>query len=321
MTLSRFIGAMGAACLIFSSCNLVGGGGGGEGGGAGGGGGASFTFNKGFTYVRKDDRNVYIADDADLQTSATLTSSAGVLNPSLSRNGKQVVFVQKTGTTTAINTVLVGGSTPTALITSDATRTNFHHPVFAPDGLKVAFAYDDGGAASIGLINADGSGFKKLIGGGALAYALPSFTADGKFVIAAAGNAGLQLTQIERIDVGTGATSSITNTLGNEAANIANRLVVSPDGTKAAFDARVGSGVTRIFVIDLSTKMVTKVNEYMGEPGTNDTYPTWYTASSLAFSSDSGGNDNVYRASLTGLGADRKLLVPKAIEPWYGPVQ
>ncbi len=305
--------------VAFSNCNLLGGGGGGEGGGAGGGGGASFTFSKGFAFVRKDDTKVYLADEADLQTSATLTSATGASNPSFSADTKSVVFVQKTASdTTEITTVATSGGSPTTLVRSDALKKNFRQPVFSPDGTRVAFSYDENSSSSVGLVNADGSNFQKLIGGGALAYALPSFSADGKAVFAAAGNTGLQLTQIERVDVATGQATNVTNTLGNEALGIANRLVVSPDGTKAAFDGRVASGVTRIFVIDLSTKVVTKVNDYMGEPNTNDTYPTWYSNSLVAFGSDSGGNDNVYRVGLDASG--RKLLMPKAIQPWYGPV-
>ncbi len=318
MTPQRLVFSLGIAVIAFTSCNFTtGGGGGGVGGGAGGGTAATFTFNKGFAYVRKDDRNVYIADEADLQTNATLTTSGGVLNPSLSRDGKRIVFVQKAGTTTTLVTVLTAGSVPSAVLASDATKTNFRQPVFAPSGTQLAFAYDENNSGSIGLINSDGSNFQKLIGGGAFAYSLPSFAPDGKSVVVAAGSLGSLPSQIERITLSTGLATNITNTLGAEAKGIANRLVVSPDGTKAAFDGQVGSGVTRIFLIDLSTKVVTKVNEYMGEPNTNDSFPTWYSNTTLAFSSDSGGNDNVYRTTLTG--TERKLLVPKAVEPWYGP--
>ncbi len=317
MTPRRIIFSLSVACVALTSCNFTAGGGGGTGGGSGGGTGASFTFNKGFTYVRKDDRNVYIADEADFQTNATLTSSGGVSNPSLSKDGKRIVFVQKAGTTTTIQTVLTAGSTPSTVLTSDTLKKNFRQPVFSPSGTQIAFAYDDGNSTSIGLVNSDGSNFQKLIGGGALAYSLPSFAPDGNSVVAAAGTVGLELKQIERITLATGLATSVTNTLGAEATNIANRFSVSPDGTKAAFDGQVSSGVTRIFVIDLSTKVVTKVNEYMGEPNTNDSFPTWYSNGALAFGSDSGGNDNVYRTTLTG--TERKLLVPKAIEAWYGP--
>ena len=41
-------------------------------------------------------------------------------------------------------------------------------------------------------------------------------------------------------------------------------------------------------------------------------------ASRGRFSSDSGGNDNVYKVNLPS-STSASLLVPKAIEPWYGP--
>ncbi len=306
-----------ATALVWG-CDFSGGGGGGVGGGTGGGGGVSLTFSKGFTWVRKDDRNVYLADDADLQTTAVLTQGGTAHTPSLSKNGKRIVFVSGSGNEAEIDTVAVAGGATSAVLTSQALAKNFRNPVFSPDGTRVAFTYDDASASSsIGLVNVDGSGFVKLIGGGALSYAMPTFSADGTSVLAAAGNSTTQLTQIERVTVSSGSAVNVTNTLGNEALTIANRVAVSPDGALAVFDGRVSSGVTRLFVIDLSSKVVTKVNDYMGEPNTSDSFPAWIDAATVSFSSDSGGNDNVYKVSTTGTG--RKLLVPKAIEAWYGP--
>lgn len=103
-----------------------------------------------------------------------------------------------------------------------------------------------------------------------------------------------------------------------EAIAIANRLVLSPDVTKAVFDARVASGATRIFVIDLTTAVgVTKLNEYFGEPTIDDTFPTWSSNSLVAFDSDSGGTHNVYRVTVAGAG--RTLIMVDATEPWYAP--
>jgi hypothetical protein len=61
---------------------------------------------------------------------------------------------------------------------------------------------------------------------------------------------------------------------------------------------------------------VVKVNEY-ADVTTNDSFPCWVSASVLAFSSDSGGNDNLYQKNADGSGGVT-LLVPKAIEPWFG---
>lgn len=317
----RRLGAVLVFIMMWAACDLGGGGGGGTGGGSGGGtgGGGGFDFKSGFTFVRKDDRNVYLADATDYQTTAVLTQSGTVHSPSLSKDGKRIVFVQGAGADSAIASVAVSGGSVSVVLAASAQVKNFKTPVYSPDGLKIAFTYDNGGVSSnLGLVNTDGSNFVALVGGGALAYALPSFSADGLTLLAAAGSTGSQLTQLERITIATKQAISVTNTLGIEAISIANRVVESADGTKAIFDARISTGVTRIFVINLSSKQVTKVNDYVGEPNTNDSFPTWVDASTLAFSSDSGGNDNVYKIGVDG--TSRKLLMPKAIEPWYGAV-
>lgn len=299
------------ALFVLSSCELFGGGGGG--GGTGGGGGASFTFTKGFTFVRKDDRNVYLVDDADVQTTTTLSQSANVRTPAFSPDGKRVVFVRGGTMDAELATVATSGGAITTVLSSSTTARNFKTPVFSPDGARLAFSFEDGTTTGVALINVDGTGFQKLANGG-LAQASPSFTPDGLAVIVAAGSAGLGYTQIERITLATNQVTNVTNTLGNEAQGIANRLVVSPDGTKAVFDGRISTGVTRLFVIDLATKVTTLL--YAGEAGTNDSFPCWMSATTVAFSSDAGGNDNVYKVTLPS-STSASLLVPKAIEPWY----
>jgi TolB protein len=312
--MKRFLGVV--VLVALSGCELIGGGGGGTGGGAGGGGGR-LDFKTGFTFVRKDDRNVYVADESDYSTVAVLTNSANVRTPSLSRDGKRIVFVRGTGMSAEIAIVSSSGGAVSTVLASTALASNFKTPVFSPDGTRIAFSYDDGTSTSIGLVNVDGTGFAKLVGGGPLAYASPSWSPDGNTIIAAAGNVGLPLTQIERIDVATGTPQSVTNALGSEALGIAGRLVLGPDGTRALFDGRVASGVTRLFVIDLTTKAVTKVNDYPADPAANDSFPCWVDMNTIAFSSDSGGNDSVYSKAADGSGGVT-LLVPKAIEPWFG---
>ena len=314
--MKRVVGVV-AVVVALSGCELLGGGGGGTGGGAGGGGGAGLDFKTGFTFVRKDDRNVYVADESDYSTVAVLTQSANVRTPSLSKDGKRIVFVRGSGMTAEIATIGSSGGAVSTVLASTAQASNFKTPVFSPDGARIAFSYDEGTSTSIGLVNADGTGFAKLIGGSALAYASPSWSVNGQNIVAAAGNVGLALTQIESIEVATGTPQSLTNTLGNEALGISGRLVLGPDGTRALFDARVSSGVTRLFVINLMTKAVTKANDYPADPTANDSFPCWVDLNSIAFSSDSGGNDSIYTKAADGSGGVT-LRVPKAIEPWFG---
>jgi len=295
-----------------SGCNLLGGGGGGTGGGAGGGGGAMFTFTQGFAFARKDDRNLYLVNDSDPNTTTTLTMSGDVRTPSFSKDGKRLVFVRGATTSPELASVAAEGGLVTTVLAASGTQKNFRQPVYSPTADRIVFAFDDGATPSIGIVNADGTGFQKLASGG-LAQNFPSFTPDGTAVIVAAGGVGLGFTQIEKITLATNQVSNVTNTLGSTAQGIANRLLVSPDGTKAAFDARVSSGDTRLFVIDLNSKVVTQ--PFVGDANSNDTFPTWMSNGALAFSSDSGGNDNVYKVNLPMDQAS--LLVPKAIEPSY----
>lgn len=309
------LGLLGLMLLVVSGsgCNLLDGGGGGTGGGSGT---VPFDFQKGFTFVRKDDRNVFLVDASDTSTLAALTSSQDAKTPAFRADGARIVFVRGTSSQSQLATVSTQGGAISTVLTATVSAKNFRTPVFSPDGTRIAFAYDDGISSSIGLVNADGTDFVKLVGGGALAYASPSFSNDGQQIYAAAGNAGLSLNQIESVAVSTGAPTNLTNTLGNEAMGISGRMALSPDGTKLVFDATIASGVTRIFVIDVSTKAVTKINEYTAEPNTSDTFPCWVNSTTIAYSSNSGGNDAVYQIGVTGIG--RQLVLPKAIEPFYG---
>lgn len=286
----------------------------------GGGGGGSITFNSGFVFVRKDDRNVYVADESDFSTVGRLTTAGGAKQPSLSKDGTQVVFVQTSGAVSELAVVAVNApGLPETVYSSSSTQTNFRNPVFSPDGTRIAFAYDEGGASSIGLVNVDGTGFERLAGGSALSYGAPSFYPDGSSVLAPAGNSSASFTQLESINLSTKTATSVTNNLGTVALQIVGRAVVSPDGTKAAFDARISSGGVRIFVLDLTTKAVSQLTEYPGDPAVADSFPTWVGTDRVGFSSDSGGADQVYALPSNVTKSSGGLLLPSAIEPWYGP--
>lgn len=308
----------GLGLLLLCGCP-VDGGGGGVGGGGGGGSGASFS--KGFAFVRKDDRNLYVADQSDYSNVSALTSSSGVHQPSLSADGKKVVYVvQGTNGAGEIDVVSSSGGTPSTVL-STATQTaitNLRDPVLSPDGSKVVFGCDQGGGAALAVVNSDGTMFSILAA--SQTYSSPSFYPDGNSVLAAAGSSLGTLTSIEKITVANGMSQSLTGSLGNEAQTIANRVVISPDGTHAAFDGRLGSGATRIFTIDLANpNSINHLTDYPADPNANDTFPCWQGNGTVAFSSDTGGNDQVYTVSSTANLSTGTLVLPSAIEPWFGP--
>lgn len=295
--------------LAFSGCDLFGGGGG---GGNTGGGTGSFNFTKGFTYVRKDDRNVYAINDSAADEPAALTAGLSAYTPSFSPDKRTIVFVQGTGESSAIATVPSSGGAVSTLLSATATMRDLKTPVFSPNGQYIAFSYLNGAVTEVAVMNADGTGVTPLGVNGSLSYASPTWSADSADLYVAAG--GAQLTQVEKLSVPGGAVSNVVNGLGVEALDIEGRLVASPDTTRLVFDGRVSSGATRIFTLDLSSKTVTLV--FPSENGANESFPSWVDGATVAFSSDSGGNDNLYSVTLPS-SASPSLLVPKAIEGWY----
>lgn len=308
----RRLGTCVAVLLLLSGCEFLTGGGGG-----GGGGGGTVNFQRGLVHVRKDDRNLYIADEKNYSAVGQLTQGGGAYTPSLSRDGRLVVFIAKVGADSVIATVPANGGQVSEVFRSTSTVRNLRTPVLAPDGTRVVFAYDEGASSVIGVVNLDGSGFEK-VAGGVISYASPSFLPDGT-VLVAAGNPASGYRQVERLDLSTKAAIGVSSTLGNDVQQIQNRLVASPDGRLAALDGRIGSGASRIFVLDLFTLVVTQLTDYPSEPSAVDSYPSWVGSANIAFSSTTGGADQVYVLAADGVKTSGGLTLPRAVEPWYGP--
>ncbi|HVE84239.1 MAG TPA: hypothetical protein VND93_15390 [Myxococcales bacterium] len=299
-----------------------------DGGGGGGGGGGTVNFITGFAFVRDDNQDIYVADRSDYTTVGRLTTSGGNRQPSLSADGRQVVFVHTdAGGTSSIMTVATnGGGAPRTVYTANAAggEKNFKNPVFSPDGTTIVFAYEVLTTSYLAKVAAaDGSGFTALTGG-PLSYASPSFYPASSFpgeVLAAAGNSIGQYTLLERININTLVHTPVTNDLGAEAASITNRAVLSADGTKVAFDARLASAstATRIFVQVLSTGVTTQVSDTgAGSTEALHAFPTWVSPTQVAFVSNEGGANQVYIQGISALGTGN-LTLPSANQPWFGP--
>lgn len=292
----------------------------------GGGGTAGGSFSRGFVFL-KSDRNVYAVDDAwdvSVTLPLQLTKTGGAYEPTVTRSGRLVAFVYKSGTTVELRTVpTTGQGTPSTVfsITNPLCTgcTNLRMPAFSPDGNVIVFTAIKGTTSSLVRVNADGSGAQALPTGGYSYFGSASFFANGQSVLATTGTIRDQFNTLLQVPLSGGSPTPITFSLGNEALYVTNRAVVSPDGTKVAFDGRISSGGSRIFVAPIGQQLgtVTMVTDYVGE-SVEDRFPTWRGNTEVGFLSNSGGADQIYRISAAAQGSTGTLVVPSALEPAYG---
>lgn len=285
--------------------------------GGGGGGGPLAQFARGLVFIRADDRDVYLADQTDFSTLGRLTNDGNARHPSLSHDAEKVVYVFGSGSSSELRVVPTeGGGEPVTLVPASSNRGTLSTPVFSPDDSKVAFAFDRGGASYIGVVNADGTGLRQVTDGSP-SYATPSFYADGQSVLCATGT-GLGLNQLARVQLSNGAATTVAAGLGNEASSVANRAVLSPDGSRVAFDGLTASGPARIFLLNVSAQTVTRLTD-LGQATASDTFPSWNGNNTVFFNSDTGGTDSAYSVPAN---ADRQsgtLQLGSAVEAWFGP--
>ncbi|MGQ0507500.1 MAG: TolB family protein [Myxococcaceae bacterium] len=284
--------------------------------GSGGGTGELSSFNQGFIFVRAEDRNLFATDKADsFQSVLQVTTNGANRQPSLSHDGRRVVFVHSTMSGTELQVATLGSEAePSVVFASDSTRRNFRYPVFSPNDALIVFAYDEGAASYLGKITSAGANFVRL-GNGVVSLTSASFYPDGVNVLAAAGGFGMGSNQLVKVNINSNTSSNVTSSLG-AALSIANRAVLSPNGQLIAFDGRINSNATRLFVYDGTTAQLTN---YPGDPDALDSFPTWIGNGEVGFTNNIGGADQVYSVSAAAMQTTGKLVRPSAIEPWYGP--
>jgi hypothetical protein len=71
-------------------------------------------------------------------------------------------------------------------------------------------------------------------------------------------------------------------------------------------------------VLDMMALAARKLTDYPGEPSASDSFPTWVGSAQIGFTSNSGGNEQIYQVATSGTGG-QNLTVTVAIEGWYGP--
>lgn len=152
----------------------------------------------------------------------------------LSPDGKTIVFellgdlytIPATGGTAKL---LVGGSSFECM------------PKFSPDGKKIVFISDRSGADNLWTVNADGTGIKSITEGRNTNWLSPSWTPDGRYVVASKSTGYLASYKLVMVDVKGGGGFPVGPKTG-EGIRGANRMgiVSSPDGSAFYFAERRG---------------------------------------------------------------------------------
>lgn len=287
-----------------------------------GGGGGLGAFTRGFVFVKPNDGNIYLADQSAYSaTPIQLTTNGRNHHPSLSPDGRQVVFVHDF---TELDVVSAStGATPTSIYFARSGQTNLRNPVFSPDGSTIVFSYDRSSNGFLGMVSKSGAGFKEITSP-SFSVSSPSFYPDGNNVLVIRRSSSFFYDQLAKVTLSSGAVTGIASSLGNEACAISNRAVLSPDATKVAFDARtfvsgVCQGAARIFVMFLPGGPFIQLTDYPATPNATDGFPTWVGSDQVGYSSTFGGAEQIYTLSALSTQSSGSLKVPTASEPWFGP--
>jgi Tol biopolymer transport system component len=132
-----------------------------------------------FTYQRLD-HDLFYFDPATGRTTRLTHGLGDDIDPAPSRDGSQVAFV-RAGTTNDLMVVDAAHRRVRTLLRSELKVT---HPAWSPDGSKIAFASRNNATFGIYVINADGSGLRRLTRETALD---PAWSPDGSTIAFADG--------------------------------------------------------------------------------------------------------------------------------------
>jgi TolB protein len=191
-------------------------------------------------------------------------------------------------------------------------------PCWSPDGKQLAFSIMTHNVWDLGLVNADGSGFR-FVKNAELkseAFGAPAWARDGKSIFCH------DLENIYHIDLDGNVLKKweLSKILTDASMNSGNRLSISPDGNALLMDVDCGSEHERknwdgpqpaIEKLDLSAEKAVRItgkDDYVWEP-------FWLTANELLciMQKENEKQASIYRMSLDG--KNPKLLVKDARTP------
>ncbi|HLV59968.1 MAG TPA: Tol-Pal system beta propeller repeat protein TolB [Fredinandcohnia sp.] len=253
------------------------------------------AFSTRIAYVRRPAggaKEIWIAD-FDGKNASPVTQTRGIsLLPTWSPSGNEIAYtffkkslqyphghpqVWKANLLTGKTSVLVSGGD---LNTGAA---------WSPDGTKIAFTMSRDGNPDIYVVNADGSGLRRLTREPST-EASPCWSPDGKRIAFVSDRHGTP--QIFVMDADGGNVERITRQ-----GNYNQTPAWSPRGDEIAFTARDERYAFDLFVVNVETKEIRRLTQDQG----NNQHPTWAPNGRLIlFTSDRDGGKALYVGSADG---------------------
>jgi TolB protein len=262
--------------------------------------------------------NIFVAD---LDGTHAKKVAAGAL-PDISPDGTRIAFNtdedSKTRPGPERHIAIADLGTGKVTILKEIPSDNCFGPVWSPDGTKLAFSIMADKAWQLGLVNADGSGFR-FVKNAELkseAFGAPEWARDGKSIFCH------DLDSLYQIDLDGNVLKKweLSKILTDASMNSNDRLSVSPDGKTLLMDVDCGAEHERknwdgpqpaIEKFDLASEKALRVtgkNDFVWEPFwlSNDQFL-------CIIQKENENQQSIYRMSLDGKNA--KLLVKHARTP------
>ena len=211
-----------------------------------------FTGEKGvfatriaFVVKRGNRFELQIADADGAGEETALASFEPIISPAWSPDGRRLAYVSFENKKPVVYVHSLADGKRQAVANFKGSNSA---PAWSPDGRSLAVVLSIDGGSQIFLINADGSGARRRLGGSGSIDTEPVFSPDGQSIYFTSDRGGSP--QIYRMSAAGGDAQRVTF---EGTYNVSPR--VSPDGKRLAYIAR-NAGKFQVAVLDLATRQI-----------------------------------------------------------------